>query len=104
MGSAAQLPHQVFIQEKLPPWFIKAPPQQRLLLTQSMAASHLSRARLAECLDGVQGLLEFSRPLLTKALDDEFGPGLNPEQACFFHARFKRGPLNGRRSPDRSSV
>lgn len=104
MRSLEPQPHQAFIQERLAPWFIKAHPQQRRLLTQSMVASHLSRAQLAEFSAGVLSVLEFSRPLLTQALDDEFGPGLDPEQARFFQARFKKGSLNGRRSPDRSRV
>lgn len=104
MRSIEPQPHQAFIKEKLAPWFIKAQKQQRLLLSQSMADSHLSQARLVQFLSGVQSLLEFSRPLLTHALNEAFGPGLDPEQACFYHARFSRGPLHGRRSPGESSV
>jgi len=92
------------IQATLPTWFVRASPQQRQQLTESMAASHASRAYLASVLDGMQGITEFARPLLAKALDEAFGPGLDPQEARFFHARFEREALTGRRMPSASTT
>jgi hypothetical protein len=104
MNTASQAITASFIQNTLPQWFIQATPAMRDALRQDMTLAQAAREHLNEVLQHIQDLPAFARPLLTRALDAEFGPGLDVDRDHFFHARFQRDWLTGRASPQRSSM
>ncbi|OCX25094.1 dermonecrotic toxin domain-containing protein [Pseudomonas graminis] len=93
-----------FIRNTLPQWFIQATPAMRDALRRDMTFAQAAREHLNQVLLRIQDLPSFARPLLTQALDTEFGPGLDVDRDHFFHARFQRDWLTGRASPQGSST
>ncbi len=104
MNTASQALTTSFIQDTLPQWFIQATPAMRDALRQDMTLAQAARENLSQVLQRIQDLPSFARPLLTQALDAEFGPGLDVDRDRFFHARFQRDWLTGRASPQASST
>lgn len=104
MNTASQAFTAAFIQNTLPQWFIQATPAMRDALRQDMTRAQSARENLSQILQRIQDVPTFGRPLLTQALDAEFGPGLNVDLDHFFHARFERDRLTGRAVPQGSST
>jgi hypothetical protein len=104
MNTASQALTTSFIQDTLPQWFIQATPAMRDSLRQDMTLAQAAREHLKQVFQRIQDLPSFARPLLTQALDAEFGPGLDVDRDRFFHARFQRDWLTGRASPQGSST
>ncbi|MGE6384823.1 NEL-type E3 ubiquitin ligase domain-containing protein [Pseudomonas sp. NPDC078416] len=104
MNTARQALTSTFIQNTLPHWFIQATPAMRDALRQDMTLAQAAREDLNQVLQPIQDLPAFARPLLTQALDAEFGPGLDVDRDHFFHARFQRDGLTGRAAPQGSST
>lgn len=65
------------IQQNLPPAFVQASPQAQKEYCRALLASRLAKAELKKLLKPLKGLSEFAKPLLSKALDDRIGPGLD---------------------------
>lgn len=104
MNTASQALTASFIQNTLPQWFVQATPAMRNALRQDMTRAQAAREDLNQVIQHIQDLPAFARPLLTQALDAEFGPGLDVDRDHFFHARLQRDGLTGRAAPQGSST
>jgi len=91
-------PHHDFIKDNLPSWYVYTTSELRQRLQLDMVRGQHIRAQIAKALADIKGLTEFAKPLLSQALDKEFGPGLDVEKDYFFHVRFEDGllPLPGK--------
>jgi len=78
-------PNLDFIKSKTPAWLKEADPTLRETLRVQMAASSLSRQRVAEVLKELQSIDTFAEPLLIKALHDWFNVKVDVRTAIFFN-------------------
>ncbi|MFS2156933.1 dermonecrotic toxin domain-containing protein [Pseudomonas sp. Pseusp122] len=69
--------HHDFIKAALPGWYVNASSEMRKRLSRDIALGHQLQAVRLRALSGLKGLPEFARPLLTQALQEAFGPGLD---------------------------
>jgi hypothetical protein len=90
--------NQSFVKQTLPSWYVYTTDELRQRLHRDMLRSHHVRAQLNNTLSNIQDLVSFARPLLSKALEQTFGAGLDVDRDHFFHARFAEGasPLPGK--------
>ncbi|MGV8917646.1 MAG: NEL-type E3 ubiquitin ligase domain-containing protein [Pseudomonas sp.] len=73
----AQDPALAVIKRNLPTTFIDATTEVQNAYLQALMESHRAKARLKPLFKSLKGIVEFAGPLLTAALDAEFGPGLD---------------------------
>lgn len=90
--------HDDFLKSKVPDWFVYATEEQRTALKRDMVRGKRMHTEINRALAGLQGLNAFARPLLAKALEDEFGHGLDVDRDFFSHIHYNRHFLTGRRS------
>jgi len=91
MTSIIAHPHQGLISETLPAWYVEAAAPSRQTLNRDMVIGQQLREEWGLTLARIQALDEFARPLLKQALDDEFGPGLDVDNAYVFKDIYQRG-------------
>ncbi|WP_341520792.1 DUF6543 domain-containing protein [Pseudomonas sp. G.S.17] len=91
MTAISAQPHQQLISDTLPAWYVGASAQQRQTLNSDMVRGQQLRQQWGETLERINALDEFARPLLIKALDDEFGPGLDVDTTYVFKDIYQRG-------------
>ncbi|WP_338523465.1 DUF6543 domain-containing protein [Pseudomonas batumici] len=65
------------ILKRLPSWLTQAPLEWRLAFATRLRQSQISKAALARHLHGFKSVKDFAAPLLSQALDDHYGPGLD---------------------------
>ncbi|WP_040069481.1 dermonecrotic toxin domain-containing protein [Pseudomonas batumici] len=65
------------ILKRLPSWLTQAPLERRLAFATRLRQSQMSKAALARHLHGFKSVKDFAAPLLSQALDDHYGPGLD---------------------------
>lgn len=106
MSNLSSHAHETFVKDTLPSWYVYTTDELRQRLHRDMLRSHHIRARLDQALSGMQTLTAFARPLLSDALEQAFGPGLDVDRDHFFHVRFAGGglPLPGKLVDRSSSV
>lgn len=73
------------IEQQLPIAFRQATAQQLDDYRRALRVSRHARAQLKMLLKPLQGLADFAEPLLREALDQRFGPGLEPRTDTLFH-------------------
>ncbi|HEY0286697.1 MAG TPA: DUF6543 domain-containing protein, partial [Pseudomonas sp.] len=83
------------IRQQMPTAFSQASVQQLKDYRRALRNSRFSRADLKKLLKPLQGIAEFAEPLLRKALDQRFGPGLDPKVDTLFHPTFSAGGGTG---------
>lgn len=88
MSEAVIQPHQNHIKNNLPSWYVYTTAELRQRLNRDMLRSHHLREQLGKALSGMQDLTAFARPLLTQALTQAFGPGLDVDRDHLRHVRF----------------
>lgn len=81
-------PHQHHIKKNLPSWYVYATAESRQRLHRDMLRSHHLRSQVQKFLGSMQDLMAFARPLLSRALTQAFGPGLDVDRDHFRHVRF----------------
>ncbi|HEX8543050.1 MAG TPA: DUF6543 domain-containing protein [Pseudomonas sp.] len=91
MTSIIAQPHHQLISDTLPAWYVGASAQQRQTLNSDMVRGQQLRQQWGETLARINALDEFARPLLIKALDNEFGPGLDVDTTYVFKDIYQRG-------------
>lgn len=79
---------QTLVKSTLPSWYIYTTEELRQRLHRDMLRSHHLRTQVHKALSGMQDLMAFARPLLSKALTQAFGPGLDIDRDHFRHVRF----------------
>lgn len=104
MSSTALPQVSTIINNTLPAWFINASPQMRNALASDMGRSRRATLAAGQVLDRIVHLPAFARPLLAKALQDAFGPGLDVDADHFYHVSFERDWLTGRAAPKSSTT
>lgn len=104
MQSSIKDVHNDVLKSKVPDWFVYATHEQRATLKRDMVRGKHLHTEINNALADLQGLNEFARPLLAKALDDEFGPGLDVDKDFFSHVHYNTGFLTGRASVAGSTV
>ena len=65
------------ILKRLPSWLTQASLERRLAFATRLKRSQISKAALARHLHGFKSARDFAAPLLTQALNDHYGPGLD---------------------------
>ncbi|WP_426111614.1 NEL-type E3 ubiquitin ligase domain-containing protein [Pseudomonas sp. DSP3-2-2] len=91
MTSTIAQPHHQLISDTLPAWYVEATAATRQTLNRDMVSGQQLRQQWDQTLADIQPLDEFARPLLIKALDDEFGPGLDVDNTYVFKDIYQRG-------------
>ena len=91
MTSTIAQPHHPLISDTLPAWYVEAAAPTRQILNRDMVTGQQLRQQWGETLARIQALDEFARPLLIKALDAEFGPGLDVDNTYVFKDIYQRG-------------
>lgn len=91
MTSMIAQPHQQLISDTLPAWYVEASAPTRQILNRDMVSGQQLREQWGQTLARIKPLDEFARPLLSQALDDEFGPGLDVDNAYVFKDIYQRG-------------
>jgi len=69
--------NQRLILKQLPSWLTQTSPERRLAFATRLRQSQISRAALARHLSGFKSAKDFAAPLLSRALDEHYGPGLD---------------------------
>ncbi|WP_166363057.1 NEL-type E3 ubiquitin ligase domain-containing protein [Pseudomonas akapageensis] len=77
--------HDHFIRQHLPDWLRNASSAQRQQLRAAILRSQRSKAEVRKTLAGWQGLKAFAEPLLSNALQREFGQSPDLEHTNFVH-------------------
>lgn len=80
--------HQTLVKNTLPSWYIYTTAELRQRLHRDMLRSHHLRGQVHKALSGMQDLTTFARPILSRALTQAFGPGLDIDRDHFRHVRF----------------
>ncbi|MDB5983964.1 MAG: Leucinerich repeat-containing protein, partial [Pseudomonas sp.] len=96
--------HNDFLKTRVPDWFVYSTAELRTRLKRDMVRGQHMRTQINTALADLQGLHEFARPLLSKALDAEFGPGLDVDKDYFSHIHYTYTFLTGRASVAGSTV
>ncbi|WP_349972083.1 dermonecrotic toxin domain-containing protein [Pseudomonas caspiana] len=89
--------HQGIVKNTLPSWYVYTTAELRQRLHRDMLRSHHLRDQMQKALGGMQDLTAFARPILSRALTQAFGPGLDIDRDHFRHVRFAQSilPLPG---------
>lgn len=93
MSASATPTKETVVEQTLPSWYVYTTADLRERLHRDMLRSHHIRTQLNQALSGLQDLSSFARPLLSKALEQAFGAGLDVDRDHFFHARFAESSL-----------
>lgn len=104
MESSIKDVHNDLLKSNVPDWFVYTTEEQRTALKRDMVRGKHLHTEINSALADLQGLYEFARPLLAKALDDEFGPGLDVDKDFFSHVHYNSRFLTGRASVAGSTV
>ncbi|NWD48588.1 dermonecrotic toxin domain-containing protein [Pseudomonas gingeri] len=73
------------ILKQLPPWLTQAPLERRRAFATRLKQSQISKSALKQYLQGFKSVKDFAAPLLSRALDDHYGPGLDIHQDQLRH-------------------
>ena len=98
MESSIKGAHNEFLKGNVPDWFVYATDEHRTALKRDMLRGKHMHSEINRALADLQGLHEFAKPLLTKALEEAFGPGLDVDKDFFSHTHYRYGALTGRAS------
>ncbi len=90
--------HPALIKSSLPSWYVYTSADLRDRLRRDMLRGHHLRSLVQQLLSGLQDLTTFARPLLSDALEQHFGFGLDVDRDHFRHVTFadSRLPLPGK--------
>jgi len=83
------------IHDNLPTAFSAASAQQQQDYRRALLVSKSARQALKTLLKPLKGMSEFAEPLLRKALDARFGPGLEPKTDTLFHPTLRPSGATG---------
>jgi hypothetical protein len=88
MSQPTALIHHSVVKNSLPFWYVYTTVELRQRLHRDMLRSHHLRSQVHKALSGLQDLTSFARPLLSQALEQAFGPGLDVDRDHFRHVHF----------------